>query len=222
MSTTSTPPSVDTRDMLVVHTAVRREFRLAPGLVREASGGAAERRTTVADHLDFLLEFLHHHHTGEDRLLWPLLLERVPEELAPVVRSMEEQHEAIAAVSGEAEALLPSWRATGEGGEQLAGLLQRLHDLLDEHLGVEEREVLPLAARTLTPAEWGRLGEEGMASVERTRLPLVLGMFMYEGDPATIRSMLSHAPLVPRLLMPHLAPRAYARYARRVHLTARP
>ena len=34
--------------------------------------------------------------------------------------------------------------------------------------------------------------------------------------------MLAHAPLVPRLLMPHLAPRAYARYARRVHGTATP
>ena len=34
--------------------------------------------------------------------------------------------------------------------------------------------------------------------------------------------MLSHAPLLPRLLMPHLAPRAYARYARRLHGTTTP
>ncbi len=45
---------------------------------------------------------------------------------------------------------------------------------------------------------------------------------MYRADPEVIRGMLSHAPLVPRLLMPWLAPRAYARYARRLHGTATP
>ena len=42
---------------------------------------------------------------------------------------------------------------------------------------------------------------------------------MYDADPEVIRAMLAHAPLVPRLLMPHLAPRVYARYVRRVHGT---
>ena len=47
-------------------------------------------------------------------------------------------------------------------------------------------------------------------------------MVMYRADPEVIRGMLSHAPLLPRLVMPLLAPRTYARYARRLHGTTTP
>ena len=43
-----------------------------------------------------------------------------------------------------------------------------------------------------------------------------------QGDPEVIAMMLSHAPGPARLLMPFLAPRAFARYSRRVHGTATP
>ena len=74
----------------------------------------------------------------------------------------------------------------------------------------------------MTPQEWQRLGEEGIGGLPRNQLPLVFGMVMYRADPEVIRGMLAHAPLLPRLLMPHLAPRAYARYARRLHGTTTP
>ncbi len=58
----------------------------------------------------------------------------------------------------------------------------------------------------MTPAEWQRLGEEGIGGLPRKQLPLVFGMVMYRADPEVIRGMLAHAPLLPRLLMPHLGP----------------
>jgi len=58
--------------------------------------------------------------------------------------------------------------------------------------------------------------------VEKKYLPLLLGAFMYEGDVEVIKQMLSHAPLVPRWLMPRIGPRAYARYAQRVYGTPTP
>ncbi|SDY56501.1 hypothetical protein SAMN05661080_03874 [Modestobacter sp. DSM 44400] len=61
-----------------------------------------------------------------------------------------------------------------------------------------------------------------MGGLEKRQLPLVFGMLMYRADPQVIAGMLAHAPLVPRLLMPRLALRTYARYARRVHGTATP
>ena len=74
----------------------------------------------------------------------------------------------------------------------------------------------------MSPAEWQRLGEEGIGGLPRKQLPLVFGMVMYRADPEAIREMLSHAPLLPRLLMPLVAPRTYARYARRLHGTTTP
>ena len=47
-------------------------------------------------------------------------------------------------------------------------------------------------------------------------------MFAYEGDPQVLAGMLQAAPALPRLLVPLVAPRIYARRASRVHGTSRP
>jgi hypothetical protein len=212
-------PGVDTREMIAVHSAFRREFGLAPALVRGVAPGDGTRARVVADHLELMGTFLHHHHDGEDRLLWPKLLERVPAELAPTVELMERQHEGVHAVIEEMTAALARWRsdAAEADRDQLADALDRLHALLVEHLAAEEQHILPLASRSLTAAEWGELGEDGMAAQPRNKLPTIFGMIMKDGDPEVIRGMLANAPLVPRLMLPFVGPRAYARYARRVY-----
>jgi hemerythrin-like domain-containing protein len=215
-------PGVDTREMIAVHSAFRREFRLAPGLVRAVAAGDVTRAQVVADHVELIGTFLHHHHDGEDRLLWPKLLERVPAELAPTVELMERQHEGVHEVIEEMTAALARWRsgAAEADRDQLADALDRLHTLLVEHLAAEEQHILPLAARSLTPAEWGELGEDGMAAQAKSKLPMIFGMIMKDADPEVIRGMLANAPLLPRLMLPFVGPRAYGRYARRVYGTA--
>jgi hypothetical protein len=210
---------VDTRDMLAIHSAFRREYGLAPGLVRSVRPGDVARARIVADHLQETGEFLHHHHTGEDKLLWPRLRDRVPAEMAPTVELMEQQHEGIHAGMEQVDAALARWRedAAEVDRDRLAEALEALHARLTEHLAAEEQHLLPLAGANLTPAEWAQLGEEGMAGLPKDRLPRVFGSIMYDADPATIKGMLAHAPLLPRLMLPLLAPRAYARYARRVY-----
>jgi hemerythrin-like domain-containing protein len=218
------PGHIDTRDMLVVHTALRREYRLAPTLVLAVAPGDVTRARQVSEHLDFLNNMLHHRHTGEDRLLWPKLLERVPAELAPTVKLMEEQHHQIHDAMEQAGAAMARWRehAAAADRDQLAESLERLNAALTQHLAAEEEHILPLASRCLTAAEWGQLGEEGMGGVPKNQLPRVFGMLMYEGDPEIIAQMLSHAPRLPRLVLPVLGRRAFARYARRVHGTTTP
>ncbi len=215
---------LDTRDMVVVHTAFRREFRLAPALVRGVAEGDVRRAGVVADHLDLMTTMLYHHHETEDRLLWPVLLERVPAELAPTVELMERQHERIHAANAAVTERLPRWRAgaPAEAGERLAQALDEVDAALAEHLTAEEDQLLPIAARHMTATEWQRMGEEGMAGIRSSQLPLAFGMLQYEGDPEVLAEMLSHAPALARLLMPLMAPRAFARYAKRVHGTSTP
>jgi hemerythrin-like domain-containing protein len=215
---------VDTSAMVCIHVFLRREFRLAAGVVRDVGVGQAGRAAVVADHLEFLTDFLHHHHTGEDRLLWPKLLERVPDELAPVVHLMESQHERVDALLQEIAALLPVWRRepAADHREWLAALLDTLYVALAEHLDAEEQRLLPLAARTVTQDEWAELGEAGVAGVPKSRLPLVLGMFQYEGDPAVVAQIVAEAPAVIRWLVPPLARRAFRKHALAVHGTTTP
>lgn len=197
--TTSITRRVDTQDMIVVHTAFRREFRLAPGLVRGTSVGDLSRAAIVAAHLDLMKNFLHLHHSGEDRLLWPKLLDRASDKLAVVVTLIQTQHNRIHDLIGSAEALVLRWKTHAGAVErnELADALDLLHVVLEEHLDAEEQDILPLAACWLSPAEWQQLGEEAMAELPNKKLALIFGMLMYQGNPEVIESVLAHAPLVP-------------------------
>jgi hypothetical protein len=224
MTTGPTTELLDTREMLVVHSLFRRELRLAAGLVRRVSPRDTRRAAVVARHLGLVEEVLHHHHTAEDELLWPLLVERVPDELAPVVRLMEAQHEEVDRLLGEIGELRPGWstdpdtRRTGE----LAELYDRLYINTAEHLDAEESRVLPLVARCITPAEWAALGDAGRHGIARADLSLVFGMMMYEGEPEVVATMLAAAPLPVRMLVPRLGRRAYRKHALAVHGTVTP
>ena len=79
---TTQQPSSDTttltnvHDMVIVHRAFRRELAVIPRLVRAVPAGDTRRAAVVARHARLVLQGLHLHHTGEDELLWPKLLER--------------------------------------------------------------------------------------------------------------------------------------------------
>jgi len=227
MSATShdhTGTLLDTSVMPTLHTFHRREFRLAGGVVRGVAAGDLRRAAVVADHVDFLTRHLHHHHTVEDELMWPKLLERVPEELAPIVHLMESQHERVDALIQQIDALVPELRATADTDvrDRLADLLDTLHVHLVEHLDAEEERLLPIAARTMTQEEWDAMGDAGRAGVPRKEMALTMGMYQYDGDPAVIAHMLADAPPPVRWLVPRLSRRAFAKYALRVHGTPTP
>jgi hemerythrin-like domain-containing protein len=217
-------PLVDVRDMIVVHTAMLREFRLAPAAVRRVPPGSTKRARAVERHLAFVCDMLHHHHQGEDELLWPLLRARVPAAAQAFIDQVESQHVDIdAALSTVTDARAVWVRSSDRRNcDALATALEQLYLLLKAHLDLEESAVLPLAASVLTEAEWAAVGEAGAASMPKSALVLAIGMFAYEGDPAVLRAMLSHAPAVPRRLIPRIGPRVYAHRAQQVHGTPRP
>lgn len=100
--------------------------------------------------------------------------------------------------------------------------MDALHAALDEHLTAEETRLLPLAARTLTQAEWDAMGEDGRTGTPRKELALSLGMYQYEGAPEAIASMLAEAPAPVRFLVPKLSRRAFRKHSKRVHGTPTP
>jgi len=84
-----------TEEMAVIHRIFRRGFPMMAELVRQAPVGATARSQPIAAHLDFLLNGLHNHHSGEDENVWPLLLERAALQTELITR-MEQQHKVVA------------------------------------------------------------------------------------------------------------------------------
>lgn len=210
-------PYADTHAMYIVHNMLRREFGLLPGLVRSVSAKDEERVRIVADHITLLCGFLHHHHSAEDEVLWPLLLARAPKEIDPVVHLVEGHHKNIEALIADVERRLGTWSVSGdnEDGVVLAHILQRLAAALYEHMGLEERLVLPLAERHVFATEWEQMQAQAESAITPENGPLVAGMVMYEGG----------AEILPEEMLAvvaEMAPSVYAAYCERVHGTPTP
>jgi hemerythrin-like domain-containing protein len=220
MSQTKDP--VDTWEMVVVHRLFRREFGLAPGLIRRVAEGDRQRSAVVADHLASLAEGLHHHHTTEDELLWPILLARVDELDAGLVHRMETQHDTVATLMDRAGELLPRWRAEADPttGEELANIFDKLSVALNEHLAEEEDEVLPLCSRHLTQAEWDALGKRGQEAIPKgARAFVSLGAILVDAAPSERTRFLAQLPLPARVLWHVVGKGIYRREVARIHGT---
>lgn len=173
-----------TQDMLIIHRVFRREFALAPALVRAVDDGDTARVSTLDAHLRRLLDLLEHHHQGEDLLLWPTLHERAPEHRA-LFEAMDAEHVGIHAALDEVTAALTAWSASASAvdAQALATAVERLTPPLVAHLDREEAEVLPVVDRTLSPEEWAELGRRGMAALSPPDAMIVLAQ-MGEDSPA--------------------------------------
>ncbi|GGX76625.1 hemerythrin domain-containing protein [Streptomyces fructofermentans] len=209
----------DIRDMLVVHQAFLAAYEKAPGLVLGVRDGDSDRAEVVADHLRLVGDFLHLHHKGEDDLLWPKIEMRAPASLDPVLRILEAQHVEIDSLTARASELADRWRTTARAstGEKLAEALTRLGRELARHLELEEKEVLSSVHLYVSAKEWHQLGDHAINGLPRAKLPIIFGMLAEIADPSVVKLMLESAPVVPRVIMPMLGPRAYARHARRVY-----
>ena len=192
----------DVRDMYVVHRVFRREFALIPRLIRQVAPGDTTRAAVVAGHARLILGGLDMHHTGEDDLLWPKLLERATPS-ADLIHRMETQHHRVEELIAELGEALPRWEAEARPAvtEEVGSTFDALRVALLEHLDDEERQILPLAERHITPQEWAGLGEHGMAKVKKSELPLLFGAILEEAAPEERKLMLSIAPAPVRLLV---------------------
>ena len=84
----------DTRMMGIVHSALRRDLVRLRLVLGTPAAQEPRRRTALAEHAIWLMDFLHHHHTGEDEGLYPLVVRRNPE-AAELCERMDVDHDTI-------------------------------------------------------------------------------------------------------------------------------
>lgn len=97
------------------------------------------------------------HHTKESELLFPKVRERCPE-LASTLDKLDQDHARGEAAIRELEHSLLAFEVMGEPRRQAFELaLERYIDSYLQHMGIEEREILPAAREHLSEADWAEL-----------------------------------------------------------------
>jgi hypothetical protein len=210
--------------MAMVHTGFLREYFQMPDLVRGVAVGDRERAEIVADHIALIGLVLHIHHSGEDMAIWPRLLERSPEEIAPLVHGMEKHHEHIGACLDDLAVQVPAWRSDPNAGtrEPILRTLDKLLPVLRVHLTEELEYVMPLIEKNITGDEWDEMVQHGIPLTPPESVPTIFGLMMYEGDPSAVNDALNNVPAEARAVIAEAAPKAYGDYAERLYGTRTP
>jgi hypothetical protein len=215
--------AVDAQDMALVHRVFRREFHDLPALIAAVPAGDTARAKVVGNHLQFMVDALHHHHAAEDELGWPVLLGRVPEHAA-VIERMAGEHVRIAEAVTRTQSLLAQWQAQGDQAvaDELSSCVAELTTLVVEHLDDEERNAVPIIENHLTPDEWQAAINRGAAFLSsHPRLGIVLGGLVLDyAAPDERQKFLAGVPLPQRMLVRLLSARVTAAYRRRLYDTA--
>lgn len=100
--------------------------------------------------------------------------------------------------------------------EEVAAGFDTLRSALVEHLDEEEQQILPLAARHLTQAEWNEMGERGSRKMSRRELPIMFGAVIEDATPQEKAEIFKIVPLPVRILLKTVFARRYRRYITQV------
>jgi hemerythrin-like domain-containing protein len=174
MTETNQTPT-ETSDMKGVHRALTQALAPAGRIVASAAGDD-QRRAIIANYYDNVVAFIEAHHDGEEEILFPLLVERAPDQRDAVERATR-AHAEVVDLLASAEASIKAWSSgTDPDGVQLAYALDALNVSLSNHLEDEEAAILPLASQYVTSEEWATLPGHAMRSFGGDKLWLVIGM----------------------------------------------
>src|SRR4051794_4809349 len=180
--------------MYVMHHAFRRDLERFTSAV--AATPVEDRATwkALVARWDRFFTILHHHHSVEDRYIWPFLMQRADAADCDTLEAMEEEHgqiDPLLASVAEGFAALAGDRLPAGAEDLRAGLRVRVaatRDTLGRHLEHEETQAIPILQRHSTTADWHRIEKEEIGKHKiAVPMPFLVG-WCAEGIPATPRA----------------------------------
>lgn len=194
--TAAHPGPIDMSGMYLMHHAFRRDLAdfaaaavATPVTARDCWGALGKR-------WELFSEALHHHHTGEDAGLWPVLEARTDDAGRATLAAMEAEH-------AELDGLL---RSCGEGFARLAETpdedaraalavhLVATRERIGEHLRHEEVDAIAIMQQTMTQAEWEAIEKEHFQKGVPLSRVLALVPWVARGLPRAARTAIFDAP----------------------------
>lgn len=202
-----------TRMMHIVHQALRRDLERAITALTATPPPADRQRRAIAEHLGWMMAFLHAHHELEDAGFFPVIRERRPD-AAALLEAMDDDHGKIAPSITSVEAAASAYR-TSDAPSVRAGLLAAIGELTDvllPHLRREEDEVMPIAADVITGAEWRAIEHQHAVTPKPVAQLAREGHWLIDDAGAQDRAeVLGLVAAVPRFVLLHGYGRSYRR-----------
>lgn len=203
----------DTSAMRIVHTALRRDFARARTSLTTWPHPADEQRVAIAQRLQWLMEFLHKHHEGEDNGLYPLVRARNPAAVE-LLDAMDAEHQVVGPTIDGLAAAAREYAESASAREKVVAALDALTDALLPHLRREESEMMPVVSATITEAEWRDWDQRCNVKPLKGADLAFTGLFILDGlegaDRATIEALV---PAIPRWVINNIFIRGYRRTA---------
>lgn len=202
----------DVSDYLAIHGMIRRAtraLRLATGPRRMLDDRSAP--ALRAYWIGYANE-LHAHHTVEDTIFFPALVERDPGVAAEIERSDADHAELDDLIAiGHA-----AFAAIGAGSDPAVAhdVMLRLERLMADHLDFEDADLLPRIARHFGQAEYDAMHQRAVkASTSAKQIAFVVPFVATWISPEAWRSLWSTAPL-PMKIAYRVTRRRHARLVR--------
>lgn len=209
------PSSADLTGIRLAHRAILADIgRLAAlldALAADAEPARPARAEAIAGYVHRYNAVVRGHHRGEDEVLWPVILDAVPDAadaVAGIVRYVDD-HEAIDALQADCDAAADRFAAEpGRHAKRLAGLLADQRDLLAEHIAAEEEHLFPVITGQVPGAAYAA-ADARIRSADRSADPAwARAWLLSHATEDEVRRLLPGAAADPAALEPLL--RAYA------------
>jgi hemerythrin-like domain-containing protein len=146
----------------IVHRAIRQSTTAIADVAGTVANADADRRNALARYWKGYAGEVLHHHSVEDDIFFPALVERVPVAAEMIART-DEDHLHLDELMTAIDAAVADLRA-GHPGPELAALTRELDDHMAAHLDFEDSDVLPLLERHFDKAEYDAMDARAVKS----------------------------------------------------------
>ena len=195
------PAAPDLHDYRVIHHCIRiAPHRMAAALAELEAGDLDRARALARYWVGYAGEVLAHH-TVEDEVFFPRLVERVPVVAEHLVRVDADHHrldQLMEAGGAAMERLAAS--ASLAAANDAGAILRELARHMDDHLDFEDEDLVPLFGRHFTASEYEELTEAAVKGLSIKQAAFTVPFVMHWASPADRAKMLGEAPLPMRVI----------------------
>jgi len=214
--------------MYVLHHGFRRDLACFAEAVRRTPLEDRPTWRALVARWDLFGVLLHDHHHKEDEILWPLLRERVAaagdDAAGRVLDEMEAEHDLIdpALDAVRAGLVVLADGPEAERRQALVGEIDAAREVLDDHLGHEERDAIAILQEYVGGEEWADLERTRFRGGLSPRVLLAMLPWAVKGLPEEVTSGLLAEAGTPFRVMLRLGRRRFGRIDRAafVHVPA--